>query len=132
MIPIDELQRYADQLLLFWIGRNGSTLSSSATLPPLPTPSSIPAALTASAVALQSQAQSSSIIEEGGGRMNAENASAYRPRSIRSQPSSSGTSVTSTITPGTPSTPRGATSSETGSDGEEYHEDDGASAMDQD
>lgn len=39
-----------------------------------------------------------------------------RPGSIRSQPSSSGTSVTSTITPGTPSTPRGGTETDEGED----------------
>ena len=38
VIPVDELQRYADQLILFWIGRNGSTSSSSSN-PPHPHPS---------------------------------------------------------------------------------------------
>lgn len=76
VIPLDELQRYADQLILFWIGRNPSSHPVSSSIP-LPSPISIPAA------------------EER-----------ERPGSVRSQPSSSGTSVTSTITPGTPSTPR--------------------------
>lgn len=77
VIPLDELQRYADQLILFWIGRNGSTHPASSSIP-LPSPIAIPAA------------------EE----------ERERPGSVRSQPSSSGTSVTSTITPGTPSTPK--------------------------
>ena len=84
VIPLDELQRYADQLILFWVGRN-------------PAPASTP--LTVGAI--------------------------DRPRSIRSEPSSSGTSVTSTVTPGTPSTPRAsedgsAVDSGSDEDGEEH------------
>ncbi|SCZ96433.1 BZ3500_MvSof-1268-A1-R1_Chr8-2g10190 [Microbotryum saponariae] len=45
VIPVDELQRYADQLVLFWVGRNGSAPSAAtpalvpSPAPPLATPS---------------------------------------------------------------------------------------------
>ncbi|KAK4701810.1 PHO85 cyclin-6/7, partial [Phenoliferia sp. Uapishka_3] len=94
VIPLDELQRYADQLILFWVGRNPPATQGGITPPAPSTP-----ALTASAVANASAGDANTDIPS-------RNQDMTRPRSIRSQPSSSGTSVTSTITPGTPSTPR--------------------------
>ncbi|KDE03634.1 hypothetical protein MVLG_05884 [Microbotryum lychnidis-dioicae p1A1 Lamole] len=39
VIPVDELQRYADQLVLFWVGRNGSApAAATPTLVPSPAP----------------------------------------------------------------------------------------------
>ncbi|GAA5940920.1 hypothetical protein JCM1841_005171 [Sporobolomyces salmonicolor] len=182
-IPTDELQRYADQLILFWIGRNGTSNPSasaaaaaarpppaspsqpqSAPQPNSPTPTHAPSPsalsrppatrLTHSAVAahqnqhphphapaapptfLNPFAPASATPASA---LNSTSTSAdvrtptmsssaafarahphpHRPRSIRSQPSSSGTSVTSTITPGTPSTQRGGEDSESNSDAEE-------------
>ncbi|GAA5935588.1 PHO85 cyclin family protein [Sporobolomyces koalae] len=170
-VPVDELQRYADQLILFWIGRNGTsnppaaaaqsvdntnsvsstnsrtgpTASMEGERAPTPThaPSSHPAAaaaarstpaqLTHSAVAAHHESSSESKDRHSrGGEASVHNSQtptiassststymskyADRPRSVRSQPSSSGTSVTSTITPGTPSTTRDGSSSDSESD----------------
>ncbi|GAA5823219.1 hypothetical protein JCM10212_001117 [Sporobolomyces blumeae] len=210
-IPTDELQRYADQLILFWIGRNGTSnppaaaaaqaaasacstsgqpavsSSPSTSAPQSPTPTHAPAPsdahqmrpptrLTHSAVAAhhhESSAYSSGAASPfragpgsagqnstatidprtptmpsttsysgGGGPATTTTTTTSssttkavptpfrgpsgRPRSIRSQPSSSGTSVTSTITPGTPSTTRGGGSSSDigGSSDDDDHGDD--------
>ncbi|GAA5972179.1 hypothetical protein JCM3765_000377 [Sporobolomyces pararoseus] len=167
-VPTDELQRYADQLILFWIGRNGTSnppaaaaakaAASGASVPSsphpqsgaysapstspqpststaqsrVPTPTHAPPAsrLTHSAVAAHHQTSSSSIPSSASGyhathhgmsdeprtptvsTSTTRSQALNRPRSVRSQPSSSGTSVTSTITPGTPSTTRGGSSSD--------------------
>ncbi|GAA5999250.1 hypothetical protein JCM5350_000691 [Sporobolomyces pararoseus] len=169
-VPTDELQRYADQLILFWIGRNGTSNppaaaaskaaasgasvpssphpqsaayststtgpgpSTSTGRPRVPTPTHAPPAsqLTHSAVAAHHQTSSSSSQFSASGyhpsqqgmsdeprtptvsTSTSRSQALNRPRSVRSQPSSSGTSVTSTITPGTPSTTRGGSSSDSG------------------
>lgn len=195
-VPTDELQRYADQLILFWIGRNGTSnppaaaaakAAASATSgsptpaarPPaplatpsepqetaresrtrVPTPTHAPAPsssshsmpppsrLTHSAVAAhhrtsatsnpsssssgfatnfplphQNEPRTPTVPSSSTSTSTSRPYAFSRPRSVRSQPSSSGTSVTSTITPGTPSTTRGGSSSE--SDGEDDEEDTG-------
>ena len=126
-IPTDELQRYADQLILYWVGRNGtsnpaaaaagrSRAASRARTPPReeavdgePSEAVETPPLTRSAVAAaQAQAQSP-----------------HRPRSIRSHPSTSSSFSSSTVTPGTPSTTRA-------DDDDEEEEDDGWGDEDED
>ncbi|KAL8283460.1 hypothetical protein RQP46_005563 [Phenoliferia psychrophenolica] len=103
VIPLDELQRYADQLILFWVGRTPAPPTPSfPPQPPNPLTPTLP--LTAESIATTQP-------------MNVS-----RPRSVRSQPSSSGTSVTSTVTPGTPSTPRASDDGMVESGGEEEDE----------
>lgn len=130
VIPLDELQRYADQLILFWVGRNGTISTASRPGTPGPNPNSTTphphpstsyfsqsgvhdtATFTShdrrrddqgpNLASIRHQQELSEGSTGGGGLPLT---SERRPRSIRSQPSSSGTSVTSTITPGTPSTP---------------------------
>lgn len=186
VIPVDELQRYADQLILFWIGRNGSNLgthphpdSTNPIMDPVPSPlveaaqakSYFPSSVgraphltpgKADATTTVSYDQSTPPSSTPSGNRSVETSprsalerhrtsqealhllrqqetnttpphhpystsqnedSLYshhhsRPRSLHSQPSSSGTSVTSTITPGsgtgTPKTPQGI-------DGEDDH-----------
>ncbi|GAA6030710.1 hypothetical protein JCM8097_006283 [Rhodosporidiobolus ruineniae] len=103
-IPTDELQRYADQLILYWVGRGGRANPAAA-------------AAAASLVASRSaaaQAPSPPPPPPAAAPVQTSADNPTRPRSIRSHPSSStntsySSSVSSsTVTPGTPSTTRTA------------------------
>ncbi|KAM0787101.1 hypothetical protein ACM66B_006357 [Microbotryomycetes sp. NB124-2] len=143
VVPVDELQRYADQLILFWVGRNGQQQQQAGTpvaqpsprqqiqqqsRPETPLPSHTPNAAASQShdAAHQTSSRSSGVdssVEGHSSQQQQQHQPSSRPRSVRSQPSSSGTSVTSTITPGTPASAR-QHQFEDGSDGQEEADED--------